>query len=189
MRKLVCFAIGLLLALPTSGQVTIQNPKKLPVPEARVNVIYDVVRQLVFEAVKPAGGKPVSLRLTLSLAVRPEFGYLTNEEQRSAEVFLTEWDEAQFSYAVMALALQQTLPAKRRSEILQEAQRRVDLLAPVDVNELKNQNVPARPLAVSGTPRPNPLLACSSDQIPQPSECRRQLQPLPFDSTPHKRHR
>lgn len=185
MPKLACIAM-LFFALPACGQVTIQNPKKLPVPEARVSVIYDVVRQLVFEEVKPAGGKPVSLKLTLSLAVRPEFGYLTSEENRTAEVFLTEWDEARFSYAVMALALQQTLPAKRRSEILQEAQRRVDLLAPVDVSRLKREKTPARPLPV---PTANPLLPCSSDEIPQPSECRRVLLPMQFNSNPDKHRR
>ncbi len=175
MRMLASFVLLLILALPASAQVIIQNPKKLPVPEARVSLIYDVVRQLVFEEVKPAGGKPVGLKLTLSLAVRPEFGYLTSEENRTAEVFLAEWDEARFSYAVMALALQQSLPQKRRSQILQEAQRRVNLLAPVDVSKLKQEKIPARPLAV---PVVNPLLPCSSDEIPQPYECRRMLRPL-----------
>lgn len=184
-RKLACFTL-VLASVPVFAQVTIQNPKKLPVPETRVNLIYDVVRQLVFEEVKPAGGKPVSLKLTLSLAVRPEFGYLTSEENRAAEVFLKEWDEARFSYAVMALALQQTLPAKRRSEILQEAQRRVNLLAPVDVSQLKKEKIPVRPLAV---PVADPVLPCSSDEIPQSYECRRRLLPLQFGSTPNRRDR
>lgn len=175
MKKLACLVLLLILTLPASGQVTIQNPKKQPVPEARVSVIYDVVRQLVFEEVKPAGGKLVNLKLTLALAVHSQVGYLTNEEKGTVEIYLNEWDEVRFAQSVMAMALQQALPAKRRIEILQETRRRVDLLAPVDVSQLKKEKIPARPLAV---PAANSLLPCSSDEIPQPYECRRLLRPM-----------
>jgi hypothetical protein len=188
MKKLACSVLLLLASLPAAAQVTIQNPKKLKLPEARVGVIYDVVRELVFQEVKPAGGKPVNMKLTLSLAVRPEFGYLTNEEKQSAEVFMTEWDEPRFAYVVMALAMQQALPASRRSELLKEALRRVDLLAPVDVTQLKKQKIPARILS---TPvlAPDPLLLrCSTEDVPQPSECRRTLLPMPFNAASHKRN-
>ena len=177
LRKTLAGLVLLLASVPTLAQVAIHNPKKLAVPEARVAVIYDVVRQLVFEEVKPAGAKPVNFKLILSLAVRPESGYLTNEEKRTAEVFLTEWDEPRFSYAVMALALQQALPVKRRTEILQEARRRVDLLAPVDVSQLKKEKIPARPLAAPAIPGPSPLLPCADDEIPRSSECRPQQTP------------
>ncbi len=188
MRKYACFAMWLILALPASAQVTIQNPKKLPVPEARVAVIYDVVRRLVFEEVKPVGGKPVNLKLTLALAVRPQAGYLTNEDEGTVEIYLDEWDENRFAQAVMALSMQLALPVKRRREILQEAQRRADLLAPVDVGELKNQNVSARPLATPAPPDPSLSLTCPSSRIGDPA-CRRVWLPTQFDSTPEKRPR
>ena len=188
MTRLAGSVLLLLLSLPAVAQVTIQNPKKLKVPDARVAVIYDVVRELVFEEVKPAGGKPVNMKLTLSLAVRPEFGYLTNEEKGTAEIFMTEWDEPRFAYVVMALALQQALPANRRSELLREARRRVDLLAPVDISQLKKEKIPARALAIPETPIADPFGRCSGDEIPQPSECRRTLLPMQFNATPHKRN-
>ena len=170
--RLVGWAL-LLAAVPSLGQIAIQNPKKLPVPEARVAVIYDVVRELVFEQVKPAGGKMVNLRLTLALSVRPQAGYLTDEENGTVEIYLKEWDEVRFAQAVMALALQQALPAKRRQEILQEAQRRVDLLAPVDVSRLKKEELPARPPSGQQMAAGEFLLTCSSARMPQPAECQR----------------
>jgi hypothetical protein len=189
MTRLAGSVLLLLLSLPAVAQITIQNPKKLKVPDARVAVIYDVVRELVFEEVKPAGGKPVNMKLTLSLAVRPEFGYLTNEEKGTAEVFMTEWDEPRFAYVVMALALQQALPANRRSELLREARRRVDLLSPVDVSQLKKEKIPARILSTPAL-APDPLvLRCSADDVPQPAECRRTLLPMQFNATPNKHDR
>ncbi|HXE89666.1 MAG TPA: hypothetical protein VNK82_01750 [Terriglobales bacterium] len=120
----------------TAGQVVVENPEKLSVPLARVQPLYDVSRRLVAEAFKLEPEQMRDLKLTLVLGARADTAYKVLPGQE-VHLFLPQWNEAHFAYAVMLFTLDREIPPKRARSLVRKAIQRVNRMTPVTVDRLR----------------------------------------------------
>lgn len=177
--KAVCCLAPLLFAVTsalsqTSSPVTIENPQGLSLPAARVQPLYEVSRRLVAEEFKLDPAEMRDLKLSLVLGARPNPAYKVSPGNL-VHLFLPQWNEAQFAYAVMLFTLDREIPEKQARSLVRTAMERVNRMLPVSVNRLKVEAYvggSSKPSRSSG-PRPgNPPDDSFYRRPPRPPEIR-----------------
>jgi hypothetical protein len=154
----------------TSTPVTIENPQGLSLPLARVQPLYDVSRRLVAEKFKLDPAEIRDLKLTLVLGARPNPAYKVSP-RNLVHLFLPQWNEAQFVYAVMLFTLDREIPEKQARSLVQKAMERVNRMLPVSVNRLKVEAY------VGGGPEPSRSSNSPPGRSPDESFFRRPPRP------------
>lgn len=146
--KVFAVAVALMIlagVFPSSAQLTIQNPRHLPVPEQKASVLMSTACRVIAEHFGVAKGDQ-RLRLTLVLGSSDEH-YTAEGEKDAYTLFLQRWDENKFTLAVTNLAIQRLVVNDRLASLVSEILRRSDQVAPVPAAQLRGSRISAPPLA------------------------------------------
>jgi hypothetical protein len=142
MRWRFCFGVVLLAVLAcgkTRGaQVTIENPKNLPIKEEEVNLLYTMVCQQVAENFQVRDYKRLESPLTVVLGEDRE-GYWIDHLNGAATIHLQKWDEARFASAAVMIAVDHLLSNDQFREVVVKTLKRFWNTSPVTVSEARNR--------------------------------------------------
>lgn len=148
----------LLTACPVLAQVHIQNPKHLPVPEEKAQVIFNTACRVVADEFHVPHSQ-LAFSLVLVLGEESQ-RYTANEETGTYAVYLRQWDPVQFADSAMRLAVQRLVPPQRRNRMLTAILFRSREIAPISVEEIRKG---------VGRPQPaGPATAVAKGSVPHP---------------------
>ncbi len=125
----------LLTACPVLAQVQIQNPKHLPVPEYKAQVIFSTACRVVAEEFHVPQSQ-LAFPVVLFLGEKSQ-RYTADEGTGTYAVYLRQWDPVQFADSAMRLAVQRLVPPQRRNRMLTAILYRSNEIAPVSVEEIR----------------------------------------------------
>ena len=148
----------LLAACPALAQIRIENPKRLPVPEEKAQVIFSTACRVVAEEFHVPHSQ---LEFPLVLVLGEENQrYTADEGTGTYTVYLRQWDPVQFADSAMRLAVQRLVPPQRRNRMLTAILYRSREIAPISVEEVRKGVGHSQPpasttaLAKGALPRP-----------------------------------
>jgi hypothetical protein len=136
MRRVLILGLLLLLRLaPGFAQVTIRSDRALPVPEPRIQLLFETTCQVVAEEFH-VDVKIVRYSLTLVLGAESDL-YSENGLAGDRVVYMKEWSETKFTATVMVLAIRKvTQDTNHYRYLLSRTLNRAGKISPVSVTEL-----------------------------------------------------
>ena len=137
LTSFLCFALfgaGSLRA----GEVTIENPKGLPVKQEEVSLLYTLVCQQVAESFHVKNYKDIEVPLTLVLGEERE-RYLIDHLTGAVTIYLQQWNETRFAAAAVMIAFHHVLTNDQFQVVVTKALKRFSKIAPETVTTLKNR--------------------------------------------------
>jgi hypothetical protein len=132
---LLAFAVG---TRAQSSQLTIENPKNLPVDEVQVKLLYTMICQEVAEALHVRDYKNLQYPLTLILGEEYE-RYLVDHKTGAGTIYLEKWDEVHFAASAAMLALHHALSDEQFSAVVTRSLRRFSSTRPISVADAKKR--------------------------------------------------
>jgi len=132
---LLTFVVG---SRALGAELTIENPKNLPVDEAQVKLLYAMICQEVAEALHVRDYKGLQYPLTLVLGEEYE-RYLIDHRTGAGTIYLEKWDEAHFAAPAAMLALHHVLSDEQFRAVVMKSLRRFSNTRPVTVAEAKKR--------------------------------------------------
>jgi hypothetical protein len=120
------------------GQVTIENPKNLPIDAARVNLLYIMVCQEVAETFHIRDYKRLEYPLTLVLGEERE-RYVIDHSTGEGTIYLQQWDESRFTGSAVMVAFHQALSTEQFRLLVAKTLKRFWNASPVTVAEAKHR--------------------------------------------------
>lgn len=148
----------LLAACPVVAQVKIENPKHLPVPEEKAQVIFSAACRVVAEQFHVPHSH-LAFPVVLVLGEQSQ-RYTADEETGTYTVYLRQWDPVQFADSAMRLAVQRLVPRQLRNRMLTAILDRSREIAPISVEEVRKGDAHSQP---GGS-----TTAAAKDAIPHP---------------------
>jgi len=142
-RRLIPVAVLIIIAGSMAmGEIKIENPKHLDVPEQKARVLLKLACQAVVNELHLSERADWDFNLRLVLGGKDE-GYVIDQPSGLATVYLERWDEAKFTAAAVKLAVQKSIDERHEEQIIREVLRRSDQIAPVSAKRLRETTVPA----------------------------------------------
>jgi len=121
-----------------AAQVTIENPKKLPVKEEEVNLLYTMVCQQVAQDFHVRNYKNLESPLTLVLGEDRE-RYVIDHLTGAGTIYLHQWDEAHFASAAIMIAFHHVLSNDQFQEEGKNVLRRFSKIVPETISAARNR--------------------------------------------------
>jgi hypothetical protein len=135
------YTIVLLLCLfgcdITRAQVTIENPRNLPVDETRVNLLYTMASEEVARMFHVHDPKQLRPPLKLILGQGEE---LYTIDSRTGTIYLKDWNEAHFVGSVVMLAVHHLLSGEQFRVLVDRTLKRFSDVNPITVAEAKKHH-------------------------------------------------
>ena len=116
------------------AQVTIENPKNLPVNEERVNLLYTMICQEMAKTYHIRDYKKLEYPLTLVLGEEYERYSI---EVSTGSIYLQKWDETRFASGATLLAFHRVLSEEQFRIVAMKALKRFRNTRPVTVSEAR----------------------------------------------------
>jgi len=149
-----------LLVLASSwvrAQLTIENPKKLDIPEPQAQALFLNINRVMESEFHSPGTLENKLRVRLVLG-QPQERFTIDDSLGNGTIYLERWNEGKFAVSTMRLAVQHLLGPDRQKKMLEEIVRRTRDTAPVSTAQLHNDSAPA-PLPPEILPPPETCVA------------------------------
>jgi hypothetical protein len=130
--------IALLGSSATFAQITVKNPKHLPLPDYKLQALYRIACQQVaaeFHIVDPAR---LDFPLTVVLGEAPH--YTSDDDKQLYVIYLDRWDDVRFTSSVVLLAAHRVVTRERYKKMVLETLRRANEIMPVQAAELQKQH-------------------------------------------------
>jgi hypothetical protein len=121
-----------------AAQVTFENPKKLPVKEDEVSLLYTIVCQQVAQDFHVRDYKILEVPLTLVLGEDRE-RYLIDHTTGAGTIYLQQWDESHFASAAVMIAFHHVLTSNQFREEVKTVLTRFSKVAPETVSAARNR--------------------------------------------------
>jgi len=171
-----CTAVWLLLASSSlCAQLTIENPKKLNVPESQVQALFVNINHVMESEFHSPGTLQGRFRVRLVLGEQQE-RFTIDDPDGNGTIYMEHWDEGKFTVSTMRLALQHLMGPDRQKKLLGEIGRRMRETAPITAAQLRKEGAPA-PLPPPASIGPDVCVAsgirggaCISIRRPMPSQ-------------------
>jgi len=120
------------------AQLTIENPKNLPVDETQVQLLYTMICQEVAEAFHVDNYKNLQYPPTLVLGEEYE-RYLIDHKTGAGTIYLEKWDEAHFAAPAAMLALHHVLSDEQFRAVVMKSLKRFSNTRPITVADAKRR--------------------------------------------------
>jgi hypothetical protein len=148
-RLLIRFTLGLVGPL-AFGQVNIQNPEHLEVPEQRVVMLHQIICRVVADQLHIRDGK-AEFPITVVFGEQ-EQRIIADENKGLFQIYLKHWDEPSFAGSDLHLVLQQATIRKHWQAMVRQVVRRYHKVTPVGVGQLNDTaKVSSQPIKPSAT--------------------------------------
>jgi len=121
-----------------AAQVTIENPKRLPVKEEEVNLLYTIVCQQVAQDFHVRNYKNLESPLTLVLGEDRE-RYVIDHLTGAGTIYLHQWDEVHFASAAIMIAFHHVLSNDQFQEEGKNVLRRFSKIVPETISAARNR--------------------------------------------------
>lgn len=121
-----------------AAQVTIENPKKLPVKEEEVNLLYTMVCQQVAKDFHVRNYKNLESPLTLVLGEDRE-RYVIDHLTGAGTIYLHQWDEVHFASAAVMIAFHHVLSNNQFREEVKNVLTRFSKIVPETISAARNR--------------------------------------------------
>jgi hypothetical protein len=121
-----------------AAQVTIENPKRLPVKEEEVNLLYTMVCQQVAQDFHVRNYKNLESPLTLVLGEDRE-RYAIDHLTGAGTIYLHQWDEVHFASAAIMIAFHHVLSNDQFQEEGKNVLRRFSKIVPETISAARNR--------------------------------------------------
>ena len=131
---LTCVGCGWVRA----AQITIENPKNLPIKGEEVSLLYMMVCQQVAENFHVPNSQDIQFPLTVVLGAERE-RYVIDHITNAGTIYLERWDELHFASAAVMIAFHHVLSNERANVIVIRALKRFSKVAPETVQAARNQ--------------------------------------------------
>src|SRR5271156_730211 len=131
-----CFA--LLGGSATLAQITIKNPKHLPVPENKPEMLFRLACQQVAEEFHIVD--PAKLQFPVTVVLGEASRYTADEDTQTYTIYMERWDDVRFVSSVVMLAAHRVVTRERYKKMVLEALRRANEILPVQAAELQKQH-------------------------------------------------
>jgi hypothetical protein len=118
------------------AQITIENPRNLPLKEERVTLLYTVVCQEVATAFHIRDYKTLEVPLTLILGEGRE-RYTFDHRDGSGTTYLQKWDETRLASVAVMIAFHHVLSDERFRRVVMKTLKRFESVSPVTVTQAK----------------------------------------------------
>jgi len=140
MRRRIYLSAALLTLLgcgqARGGQVTIQNPKNLPVREEQVTLLYSMICQEVAKTYHIHDYRKLERPLTLVLGEDHE-RYAVDSEGMGT-IYLHKWDEKSFAACAAKLAVHNVLSIEQFTVVVLKTLERYRNARPITVSEARS---------------------------------------------------
>jgi hypothetical protein len=123
-----------------AGEIKIENPKHLDVPEQKARVLLKLACQAVVNELHLSGRSNADFDLRLVIGGADE-GYVIDQASGMPTIYLRQWDETKFTTAALKLAVQKSIDRAHEERMIPDVLRRSDQIAPISVNRLQNAGV------------------------------------------------
>jgi hypothetical protein len=144
-------AVLLVLASSSlSAQLSIENPKKMEVPEEHIQTLFLNTNRVMEAEFHSPGSLENKFRARLVLG-QPQERLSIDDADGNASVYLERWDEGKFVFAVMRVGLQRLLDSGRQNRMFDEIARRTRQ-TPVSAAQLRKEGSPVPALEASRIP-------------------------------------
>jgi hypothetical protein len=162
--------VVVILAVASScgfGQLTIENPRHVPVPEDQARILLRMSVQAVAKELRVTEKTNVQFALRLVIGQEDEhFGL--DEKTGVPTLFLRQWDPVKFTTAAVRFAIQESVGPERKEQMISEIVRRSERVAPVSAAQLRGIVGPAtQPVS----PEDNCLKGISDSSVREPLCC------------------
>ena len=121
-----------------AGELTIENPKGLPVKQEEVSLLYTLVCQEVAESFHLKNYKDIEVPLTLVLGEERE-RYMIDHLTRAGTIYLQQWNESHFAAAAVMIAYLYVLTNERFQAVATKALKRFSKIVPKTVTTARNR--------------------------------------------------
>ena len=135
--RLPATSLTMLLCSLSAAQVIVQNPQHLEIPEQRVQMLHTTICRVVSEEFHTRRENAEG-PLILVLGEETERSE-TDELHRAYTIYLNRWNQQTFVLSDLRLAVQR-LTRDRLGEMERKVIRRVNSIAPVDMNSLRGSH-------------------------------------------------
>src|SRR6266481_683229 len=120
-----------------AAQVTIENPKKLPVQEEEVNLLYTIVCRQVAQDFHVPNYKNLESPLTLVLGEDRERYVI--DHLGAGTIYLLQWDEAHFASAAVRITFHHVLSSGQFQEEVKNVLTRFSKIVPETISAARNR--------------------------------------------------
>ena len=121
-----------------AAQVRIENPKKLPVKDEEVNLLYTMVCEQVAQDFHVRNYKNLEVPLTLVLGEEAE-RYVIEHLTGAGTIYLRQWDETHFASAAVLIAFHHVLTNGQFQAEVKEVLTRFSKIAPETLTAARNR--------------------------------------------------
>ena len=121
-------------AWANGSEVSIDNPKNLPIKEEEVTLLYTIVCQQVAENFQIRDYKQLEYPLTVVLGEDHE-GYWIDHVRGAATIHLQKWDDARFASTAVMIAVDHLLSNDQFHQVVVKTLKRFWSINPVTVSE------------------------------------------------------
>jgi hypothetical protein len=130
--------IALLGGSATFAQITVKNPKHLPVPEYKLQALYRIACEQVAEEFHISD--PAKLDFPLTVVLGEPSHYTSDDDKQSYVVYLDRWDDIRFTSSVVLLAAHRVVSRERYKKMVLETLRRANEIMPIQAADLQKQH-------------------------------------------------
>jgi len=121
-----------------AAEVTIDNPKLLPVSETEVELLYTMVCQEIADFYHVRNYRDLEVPVTLVLGERDE-RYLIDHRTGAGTIYLTEWNEQRFVASAVMIAFHHVLSNDKFKIAVTRILTRFEKVRPQTVTALKHR--------------------------------------------------
>jgi hypothetical protein len=130
--------LALLGGSATLAQITIKNPKHLPVPDDKPQVLFRIACQQVAEEFHIVD--PAKLQFPVTVVLGEASRYTADEDTQTYTIYMERWDDVHFVSSVVMLAAHRVVTRERYKKMVMEALRRANEVMPVQAADLQKQH-------------------------------------------------
>lgn len=151
------------------AQLTIENPKKLEVPEQQAQTLFLNINRVMEAEFHSPGNLENQFRVRLVVGEADE-RFTIDDAYGNGTVYLSRWNAGRFAVSTMRLAVQHLLGPDRQKKMLKEVMERTRATAPVSVGQLKKEGSPVL-AAPQLAPFPDPCIAGITNAAMRSTPC------------------
>jgi hypothetical protein len=131
MKRTIALLFIVLASVLGSGQITIDNPKHLDIPEGRAKVLLNVACKVVGEKFHR---NPANLEFPVILVLGQPWHYTADADNGVYAIYLETWDDTRFASSAMMLAVSRVVPTNQYKEMVAEILKRSKQILPVRIH-------------------------------------------------------
>jgi hypothetical protein len=132
----VCLAM--LGSTAAHAQITIKNPKHLPLPDYKLQALYRIACEQVAEEFHISD--PAKLDFPLTVVLGEPSHYTSDDDKQSYVIYLDRWDDIRFTSSVVLLAAHRVVSRERYKRMVLETLRRANEIMPIQAADLQKQH-------------------------------------------------